>query len=43
MFLLMRFLSGLYEGEINMFDFMILEERVYGGGMMMFLFGGSLK
>ncbi|KAJ0233905.1 hypothetical protein HA466_0279180 [Hirschfeldia incana] len=30
-------------GDTNMFDFMIPEERVHGGGLMMSLLGGSLK
>ncbi|KAF8048543.1 hypothetical protein N665_2480s0005 [Sinapis alba] len=39
----MRSLSDSHEGETNMFDFMIPEERVHGGGLMMSLLGGSLK
>ncbi|CAH8321239.1 unnamed protein product [Eruca vesicaria subsp. sativa] len=40
----MRSLSDSHhEGETNMLDFMIPEERVHGGGLMMSLLGGSLK
>lgn len=35
--------SDSNEGETNMFDLMIPEERVHGGGLMMSLLGGSLK
>ncbi|CAN6838828.1 unnamed protein product, partial [Brassica oleracea] len=39
----MRSMSDSHEGETNVFDFMIPEERVHGGGMMMSLLGGSMK
>uniref|UniRef100_A0A1J3H4G9 Putative WRKY transcription factor 19 n=1 Tax=Noccaea caerulescens TaxID=107243 RepID=A0A1J3H4G9_NOCCA len=35
--------SDSHEGETNMFDFMIPEERVHGGGLIMSLLGGSQK
>ncbi|ESQ40903.1 hypothetical protein EUTSA_v10013049mg [Eutrema salsugineum] len=35
--------SNSHEGETNIFDFMIPEERVHGGGLVMSLLGGNLK
>ncbi|KAL1196263.1 putative WRKY transcription factor 19 [Cardamine amara subsp. amara] len=34
--------SNSHEGETNVFDFMVPEERVHGGGLIMSLLGGSI-